>query len=178
MSIRPATCRTLRGCDRARSSGAETAAPGVFSRAALRRGRPYRDFRERPQRPTLNVGSRAGLTLIEVLLAAAILAAGLTALLTGASRCLAVMKRSQQYQTAQWSLNLGELENPLVITNEVDDMAVSPVTFDNGYTYSRDVDEEDTEDEDHLYVVRSRVTWAKGGRDFTEEVVRYAYVPE
>jgi len=122
--------------------------------------------------------TRAGLTLIEVLIATAILAAGLTVLLTGASRCLAVMKRSKQYQKAQWTLNLGELENPLILTNDVENMEVSAVDYPGGYTYSRTVDEKDPEDKDGLYVVRSRVTWSSRSRESSEEIVRYVYVPE
>ena len=56
-------------------------------------------------------------TLVEVLLATAILSVSLVALLTGASRCLSVMKQAKSYQTAQWTLGLGEVDHPLEATN-------------------------------------------------------------
>ena len=121
---------------------------------------------------------KKGLTLIEVLIAAAILGLSLTVLLTAASRCLAVMKRAKVYQTAQWALNLGELEHPLSPTNNLEDMRVSPETYPNGCTYSREVEDKDPADKDCMYVVRSRVTWQTGRRDQYEEIVRYVYIPQ
>ena len=120
---------------------------------------------------------RAGLTLIEVLIAVALVGTALAVLLTAAGRCLAVMKASRHYQTAQWTLNRGELENPLIVSNDVAEMAVAPVAYPNGYTYSREVDEEAADRDDHLYVVRSRVTWSSRGTELKQEVVRYVYVP-
>ena len=121
---------------------------------------------------------KKGLTLIEVLIAAAILGMSMTVLLTAASRCLAVTKPAKVYQTAQWTLNLGELEHPLSPTNDIEDMRVSPETYPNGYTYSREVEDKKPEDKDCLYVVRSRVAWLSKGNDQHEEIVRYIYIPE
>jgi prepilin-type N-terminal cleavage/methylation domain-containing protein len=120
---------------------------------------------------------REGFTLVEVLLAIVILGAGLAIMLTGAARCVAVTKISKNYQTARWTLQRGELEFPLSITNEVEDMKVAPQTYDNGYTFERVVDEEESGEEDGLHIVRSRVTWAGKGREMSEEVVRYVYHP-
>ncbi len=115
-----------------------------------------------------------GLTLVEVILAAAILGIGLTVLLTAASRCLAVMKQAKNYQAALWTLNMGEVEYPMIATNELEDLVVDGHEFDNGFIYSREVDEED-EDEDGLHEVRTRVTWKGRGSEMVEEVVQYVY---
>jgi len=125
-----------------------------------------------------NRKTRAGLTLVEVILAAAILSVGLTVLLTAATRCLAVLKVSGKYQTAQWVLGMGDLENPLRMTEEmtVEDLEVGPVEYTDGYTYERIV--EDDEDEDDLYLVRTRVSWADRGREAIEEVLSYVYYLE
>jgi Tfp pilus assembly protein PilV len=120
-----------------------------------------------------------GLTLVEVLLAVAILGAGLTIMLTGAARCVSVMKVSKKYQEARWTLQRGELEYPVSVTNEIEDIKVSPQTYPNGLTFERDVDDEPTaeEEQDGLYVVRSKVTWTEKGRELSEELVRYVYHP-
>jgi prepilin-type N-terminal cleavage/methylation domain-containing protein len=118
------------------------------------------------------LAARKGFSLIEVLIAATILGVGLTMLLTAASRCLAVMKISRNYQKAQWALNLGLLEHPLIETDDVSDWEVSAVDYD-GFTFSREVEEEDVETEDGLFIVRSRVVWSDRGSETKEEVEQY-----
>lgn len=119
---------------------------------------------------------RSGLTLIEVLIAAVLLSMGLTALLTAASRCLAVMRVSKQYQDAQWVLRLGELESPILPTEEYDDWAVRGATYDD-ITYTREVIEPE-EEEDGLFILTSRATWSARGKQSYEEVIRLIFVPE
>jgi len=118
-------------------------------------------------------GSKSGLTLIEVVLAVTILGVGLSVLLTAASRCLAVMKVSRKYQEAQWTRGLGELEFPLVEAEDIDDMEVVGHQYPNDFTFLRDVGNDD--DEDGLYIVRSKVRWSEHGRDSFEETVRYVW---
>ncbi|MFC1462201.1 prepilin-type N-terminal cleavage/methylation domain-containing protein [Verrucomicrobiota bacterium] len=115
--------------------------------------------------------NNSGMTLIEVLLASVILGTGLMVLLTGASRCLAVVHKAKNYQIAQWTLNMGELDYPVIDTNDVMALAVSAFEYDNGFTFERLID--DDEDEDGLYVVRTVVSWPERGRVAREEVVRY-----
>lgn len=112
-------------------------------------------------------------TLIEVLLAAAILGVGMGMMLTAASRCLAAMKQARKYQEAQWTLNRGLLDYPLLPTEDVEDWNVTGETYENGLTFSREVEEEPIEEEDGLFVVRSRVVWSQKGREAREEVVQY-----
>lgn len=116
------------------------------------------------------------MTLVEVLLAVALLSLGLSVLMLGASRCLAVMKAARYYQTAQWTLGLGEAEFPLLETNDVQALAVAPHTFDNGFTYERRVEED--ADEDGLHAVYFTVSWTDRDRRAVEETVRYVYQPE
>lgn len=124
--------------------------------------------------------SRQGLTLIEVILAAAILSIGMTVLLVSASRCIAVMKVSKQYQTAQWVMGLGEVEYPLMTEtiDDIEDLAVRPdSSLLDGYTFSRTV-EDNYDDEDGLFIIKSRVSWSEHGKESYHEVVQYIWYPE
>jgi prepilin-type N-terminal cleavage/methylation domain-containing protein len=120
---------------------------------------------------------RSGFTLIEVMIASVLLAVGVTALLAAASRCLAVMRVAKQYQEAQWALHMGELENPVLPTEEYEDWEVSGETY-NDFNYSREVIEPEGDESDGLFMLRSRATWSDKGRESYEEVVRLVFVPE
>jgi prepilin-type N-terminal cleavage/methylation domain-containing protein len=113
--------------------------------------------------------TRAGLTLVEVLLATAILGVGLAVLLVGASRCMATIRAARNYQTAQWVLSQGEAVHFVVVSNDVKELDVPADTdLAEGFTFSRTVEADD--DEDGLYEIRTRVTWSDRGRELTEEV--------
>jgi prepilin-type N-terminal cleavage/methylation domain-containing protein len=114
---------------------------------------------------------KRGFTLVEVLLAVVILSLGLTVILTGTGRCLAVMKKARTYQDAIFALQKGEAEHPLTtVTNDIKNLEVQAENYGE-FTYSRTIDE-DT-DEDGLYVVHSRVAWTERGKESFEEVVCY-----
>lgn len=113
---------------------------------------------------------KKGMTLIEVIIAVLILSTGMTVLLTGASRCVAVMKKAANYQKAQWVLGMGNLEHPLTATNEPMDLAVGPIDYE-GFKYVREVEEDD--DKDGLFVLRERAIWSYRGSEAYEEAVRY-----
>ena len=106
-------------------------------------------------------------------MALAILSISVFALAETTSRCLAVIRLSRNYQTARAVLEQGESEFPLVSTNAPDDNKVSPVTYPNGYTFSRDL--EAVDEEEKLYEVRTRVSWAEAGHSSFEEVVSLFY---
>jgi hypothetical protein len=116
---------------------------------------------------------RAGLTLIEVLLAVTILGASLIGLVSGAVRAVAVMKVAREYQDAQWTMSRGDLDFPIEMAEEPEDAEVSGERYENGMTYSRAI--EPDEDEDGLWLVRTRVTWNRGSREAAEEVLRIVY---
>ena len=56
---------------------------------------------------------RRGFTLIEVIVATIILSLGISVLLTSFSNCQRVMRQSQDYETAQYVLALGETVHPI-----------------------------------------------------------------
>lgn len=130
-----------------------------------------------PQR----AGSRGGLTLVEVLLALAILAVTAGVLMTAVSRCLAVVRLSKNYYDARRILDLGELEHPLLVTKDeinktkdkVINLNVGPLEYEDRYTFTR-TGERSTRFKD-LVVVTTRVAWSTKGREAHEEVTSYLY---
>jgi len=115
------------------------------------------------------------MTLVEVVLAAALAATTLTGIMIAASRCIAVMRVSRLHQDVRWTMSMGEAEFPLNPTNEVADMEVPAKTYPNGMIFERKAEEVDEEKEDGLIIVRSRVTWSRRDKESHEEVVRYVW---
>ena len=134
---------------------------------------------------------KRGFTLLEVMIATIILSVGLVVLLTSFMNCQKVMMASQDFETAQYVLALGETAYPLPspdqvtddpIDNELlnidetsgkellDDLDIHDMPRDREqelekYTFRREVDEVDDEELErsgYLYTVRTTVTW--GGR--------------
>jgi prepilin-type N-terminal cleavage/methylation domain-containing protein len=121
--------------------------------------------------------SRAGLTLIEVLLATVILAVGMTALVTATSRCLAVAGKAKEYETARRLLGQVDLEIPI----EFDELeeGVESGNFSGefrDYTWRREIIEFDDEELEMFTVVTS-VQWSRKGSEAKEEVATYIYGP-
>ncbi len=134
---------------------------------------------------------RRGFTLLEVMIATIILSVGLVVLLTSFMNCQKVMMASQDFETAQYVLALGETAYPLPSPDQVtddpidndllnidetsgkellDDLDIRDMPRDREqelekYTFRREVDEVDDEELErsgYLYTVRTTVTW--GGR--------------
>jgi hypothetical protein len=122
---------------------------------------------------------RSGLTLIEVLLATALLSLGLVVMMTAISRCLIVLTKSTSYHKAMWALNAGEAEYPLFQPPQGDsdpaDFEVSPEDF-GGVTYERTIEDPDESADDNevrLLVVRTKLSWEGRGKQHSENVTRY-----
>lgn len=125
----------------------------------------------------------AGLTLIEVLLAALILGLSMSVLLTAMSRCMLLFQTVHRYHEALAVLGEAEAEFPLVdMTRKPDmtpeDFAVSERPYGH-FTFTRTV--EDPEqfsaegNQPRLLIVRSTASWTLRGRRRTEEMTRYVF---
>jgi prepilin-type N-terminal cleavage/methylation domain-containing protein len=142
---------------------------------------------------------KAGFTLIEILLATMILATGLFSLMVGLGNCARMMALSKEYQDAQFVFSLGERCFPIPPNDEITDpeederLNIDPVTAEEmiddlemdvsrevretykDYTFERAVEEKELatgEEDDGLYVLRTRISWGSGGEGYHEELVR------
>ena len=130
---------------------------------------------------------RSGFTLLEVMIATIILSIGLVVLLTSVSNCQKVMKASQDHETAQYVLSLGEtvypIPSPDLVTGdplEDEQLNIQETSAEDllrelemelprtereqlqDYTFARTVDETDDEIlqwNGGIYAIRSTVRW-------------------
>lgn len=128
------------------------------------------------EKPEKVSAPRAGLTLIEVLLAMVILGIGSGVLLLATARCLAIVSKARHYSTAQRLILQTDAMQPLN-RGEIRPGTESG-TFDNapGYKWEREITEPDDENRKGLYTVRTRVSWSDRGRETFEEVVTWHYI--
>ena len=121
---------------------------------------------------------RAGMTLVEVLMAVFILGVAVTGLLQAMTHCASSFTIARRTQELQGVLDLAEIVHPLLFEDDpVNDLAVSgDSSVADGYTFSRECEED--EDEDGLYLVTSTVRKDSGGWGSTLVVHRYIYYAE
>jgi len=124
---------------------------------------------------------RAGMTLIEVLLAVTILGIALTVLVAAAGQALGVARRSRHFSTARHLMDIVELENP------IPDLAAAAGSVEGGgfdsphdaYAWERSVEPvlDSLGEETGYYVIRTRIRWSDRGAGSYEEFVTGAYAP-
>jgi len=122
--------------------------------------------------------SRAGLTLIEVMLALVILGIGMVALVTAAGRCISVARQAKNFDAARELLARVEVEQPMMLEERVEDIAGSG-SFDppySGFSWTRTVEPEGFED-DGLWRVETVIQWTEDQRAKKERVVTLIYWP-
>ena len=120
---------------------------------------------------------RAGLTLVEVILALMIVGTGLVALVAAVSRCLAVPRLAMNYDTARELLGQLEVEEPLLVEEDIEDAAGSG-TFDSphaNFSWRREVVQEGEDEEDGLWRVTTTITWTENNRSRSEQVETLFY---
>lgn len=122
---------------------------------------------------------RAGLTLIEVMLALVILGMGMVAMVTAAGRCISVARQAKNYETARELLARVEVEKPMMLEEEPEDIA-GDGSFDAPYSnfrWQRTVEKEGFE-EDGLWRVVTTILWSEDKRSKREQVTSLIYWPE
>jgi hypothetical protein len=120
------------------------------------------------------------MTLVEILMALAILAISAGVLMTATSRCLAVVSTAKNYYEARRILETGELDYPLLVVKKKNEkelkalnLNVGPIEYPRNFTYQR-TSERDPDKED-LMVIKTRVSWSAKGKAAFEEVTSYLY---
>lgn len=135
--------------------------------------------RSLPRRGARPRRGASGLTLVEVLLALAILGIAAGVLMTAVSRCLAVVKVSRNYYEARRILEMATIEHPLLVIKDEQNkdkavnLDIAPVEYSPGFTFSRSSERSPTYEE--LLIVRDRVSWSRRGKSAYEEVTTYLY---
>ena len=122
------------------------------------------------------------MTLVEVLLAIAILGTALAGLVEAASRALAVVRQARNYEMARRMLGRVDAENPLRLLDEIQAGQTSG-TFPGGpagWSWTRTLEDlgADDEEQEGLFRLTTRVSWGAGERRSQEEAVQMLYVPE
>lgn len=122
------------------------------------------------------------MTLIEVLLAVAILGTSLGVLLEAATQALGVVRQARNYELARRMLGRVEAEHPLRLLDEIATGQESG-GFDGGpagWTWTRAIVHlgDDDEQQAGLFRMTTRVSWSQGGGAGAEEVVQMLHVPE
>lgn len=125
--------------------------------------------------PIGNRPSAIGMTLVEVMLAIVILGISAGTLMVATARCMAVATKAKHYSNAHRLILRVGAENPLS-RGEIDTGSDSG-SFDDGYTWEREITESEEEDREGLYSIRTRVSWSARGNQSFEESMTYLYVP-
>lgn len=120
--------------------------------------------------------NRRGLTLLEVVLALAIIGFGVAALSTATSRCLALVTTSKTYHKARYALELAELKFPIIeVDGELANKEVPDTEILPGFTFTRTAESPADYEDTGLYLLHNRVSWEGTGSNTGEETIRYLY---
>jgi len=123
---------------------------------------------------------RFGMSLIEVLAALAILGIGMAVLIQAVSRCLAVVHKTRNYETARYLLQRLDLEHPLGVTEQIA-VGIQEGQFDapnEDFKWSREIEAIGLEDEP-LFQVKTRISWSnEGGNESAQETTTIVFKPE
>ncbi|MBW7908383.1 MAG: prepilin-type N-terminal cleavage/methylation domain-containing protein [Kiritimatiellae bacterium] len=122
---------------------------------------------------------RAGLSLVEVLMALVILGTGLVVLIAAASRCIAVVRKVRNLETTRELFGRVEVEKPIWVEEDIED-AAGQGSFTGEYSqyrWRRDVEGVGDED-DGLWLVTTTISWSDRGTENSETVVTYVHWPK
>lgn len=117
------------------------------------------------------------MTLIEVILATAILGIGIASLVAAAAKCIAVARKAREYEVARRLIGQVDLEMPIQFEEleEGEETGEFEDPFED-YSWSREI-VEISEDELEMFEVRTTVNWSDRRGVASESVVTYIYGP-
>ena len=121
--------------------------------------------------------ARAGFTLLEVLLALAILGAGMMVLTSSVVQCLALARSAKEYETVRSLFSVLQLTEPLQM-DEVEEGSDSG-TFDGDfreYSWEREIVEVG-EEEDEMFRIITTIRWGDRGSQGEEVLETYLHLP-
>ena len=122
--------------------------------------------------------SKAGLTLIEVLIAMVILSVGVSALMVAMTRCLAVVRTARCRDEARALLRQVDIEHPIDKKTIEEGFETGSFEDNDRFGWSREIQMVDEEERPGLFIVTTRVRWSERGKDAFEEAVEYKYAPD
>ena len=119
-----------------------------------------------------------GLTLVEVLIAVAILSVGAAVLLTATSRCLAVVRAARDYYAARHVMDLVDIEHPILAVkvngqDQILNATLDNLDYPNGFTASRSIARSETYKD--LLIVNTRVYRRAGSTNRGEQATSFLY---
>jgi len=127
----------------------------------------------------------SGLTLIEVLMALAIMGIGVSALVAASSRCLAIVRQSKNYENARRLIGEAEFKMQEYLLKEKGDVAEKRESWTfkapfDGYTGAWELKKSsaDIEEYEGLWEYTLTVEWAEKASRGREQVGGYYYLPE
>lgn len=121
-----------------------------------------------------------GLTLVEVVLAVALLAVGLIGLIGAAGRALSVVTVSRNYAAARDLYERTVLEHPVTFRDGEpvgDNGGAFEAPFE-GWHWTREIERFFEKGDAPLFRVRTRIYWSDRGRESFEEYVELVFAPE
>jgi prepilin-type N-terminal cleavage/methylation domain-containing protein len=127
---------------------------------------------------TRSPARRAGLSLVEMLIAVAIASGGLTMLVAAANRCLSVIKKAKIYDDCRHLYAEVERAHPLQL-DELEE-GVDSGNFEGEfaqYSWEREVRLFTVEEDDGVYTIATRIRWDARARERYEEFVTLLHLP-
>lgn len=134
------------------------------------------NFFQSLEKNSFSAARKKGLTLVEVMLAIAILGIGAGVLLVATSRCMAVATKTQRYSRAHRLMLRVKAENPISRGRDEIVTGTDSGTFEDDFSWEREITESDAEGREGLYTVRTRVSWSARGKNAFEETRHYLYI--
>lgn len=124
-------------------------------------------------------GRKAGLSLVEVLMALVILGTGLVVIIASASRCVAVVRKVKNLETTRELFGRVEVEKPIWIEEDIED-AAGQGAFTGEYSQYRwrRAVQEVGDEKDGLWLVTTTISWSERGKENAETVVTYVHWPK